>query len=366
VDYEHTYDVLKIADTPEPKKYIVKETGENEYNIVDADDEVNDITYNLTYHYIDGDESGEDDIDGDVNYIINLALKPSLITNEDGEFLLLLLESKCHLDVIERNFNIKERTIDWKNDVKDEDERLEGTTKLNCYSVISEDGNETIVTVSLGESDLYVKGVKDDSKKGIKVDNDNIILTSDSNNTIILNTDMNGKGTITLRASQYENGKSCELIENITIEFKNGEPSYEFDVPQISFKDDSYKINRYIGSWLKEEDIPVITGCYTISGKKDSEYHGIKGEEFDGKLNICSPKINGVLLDVESVAIDGEAVTPNKVRIGDLSLTTAKIQFNVDSSNGDNSDDDSSDYDRRLHEIAKPVPVNINLKKGKW
>lgn len=355
VDYEHTYDVLKIADT-QTKKYIVKETGENEYNIVDADDEANDITYNLTYHYIDGDESGEDDIDGDVNYIINLALKPSLNSNEDGGFLLSLVESKCHLDVIERNFNKKSYTIDWGT--YGDGESLIGTTELNCYSVISEDGNETIVTVSLGESDLYVKGVE--------VDNDNIILTSDSNNTIILNTDMNGKGTITIRASQYENGKSCELIQNIEIEFKNGEPSYKFDVPQISFRDDSYKINRYIGSWLKEEDIPVITGCYTISGKKDSDYHGIKGEEFEGKLNICSPKINGVVLDVESIEIDGKAVTPNKVTIGDLTLTTAKIQLYVDSSNGDNSDDDSSDYDRRLHEIAKPVPVNINLKKGKW
>jgi hypothetical protein len=272
-----------------------------------------------------------------------------------------LVESKCHLDVIERAFNNKPHTIDWKRDT--EDESLEGTTTLNCYSVISEDGKETIVTISLGKSDLHVKGVK--------VDSDNIILTSDSNTIIVLDSDMNGKGTITIRASQYENGKSCELIENITIEFKNGEPSYTFATPQISFRDDSYKINRYLGSWLKEkdeEDNTVVTGCYTISGKKDSEYHGIKGEDFEGKLNICSPKINGVLLDVESVEIDGEAVTPNKVTIGDLTLTTAKIQLHDDSSNEDDSFivDGSNDENKRLHEIAKPIPVNIKLKKNDW
>ena len=359
VDNYHKCEVLERVHTAPLQKYIVKKIGDD-YIIVDNSNEAKDITYNVTYNYIDGDE--EDDKDGDVNYIINLALKPSL-TFEDGKFVLLLLESNCHLDVIERAFNNKPHTIDWKRDT--EDERLEGTTTLNCYSVLSEDGNETVVTISLAESSENPLRVC-----GVTVDSDNIILSSDSDNVIILNSDMSGKGTITIQASQYENGKSCELIQNITITYTNGKASYEYAKPQISFKDDSYKIKPYNGSWYKEEneeDNTVVTGCYTISGKNGSEYHGIKGEEFVGKLNICNPKINGVLLDVASITIDGKDEKPTDITIDDLKLTTAKIQLHDDSSNKDDSFEvDSSNEDERLHEIARPVPVNIKLKKNDW
>jgi hypothetical protein len=125
---------------------------------------------------------------------------------------------------------------------------------------------------------------------------------------------------------------------------------YDFDTPEISFKDESYKVNYHVGTWRSED--AIVTGGYTISGENDAEYHGIKGEEFNGKINIISPKINGILLDVNEVKVGNEIIDCSSEQRNEWVFTTIPLTI------------DSSDESETLHEIAKPVKVSIEMSKG--
>jgi hypothetical protein len=92
VENVYEYEVLKIADSFTQKYILSKDNGEY---VIRATDGTSDITLIRPYSYIDGEGLGELDIDGDVNYYVNLYIIPSLIPDTDGSFDISLMDSIC-------------------------------------------------------------------------------------------------------------------------------------------------------------------------------------------------------------------------------------------------------------------------------